>query len=279
MSTASASAPHEPAESGARIREHLYYPTHLGNVFATCGMTVRVHLPFHGMLVVSLSEDPIEIQIGSVQIRHHAMALWPKDVWFKAPRTPFLTLSVNPLHRDFRTFTRLPEPGVMPLDREVFASFDRLMRRAVEGTLSLQQATQLFGELTRTTRELLPAQHRLDERSRGLTTLLLRNPRASITELAAHLKLSYHRTSHVFADAVGIPFRTYQLWQKLYLTQSPLRQRASLTEVAHAAGFVDSAHYSRAFHTAYGRCPTEMFRTRKIKVFVPDGFSELQLRQ
>lgn len=287
MSAASLPSEHEPQLKSqhesqrveARHREYLYYPSNLGNVFATCGMTVHIHLPFNGMLVMSLCDEPIEVQIGPHCFKHHAMALWPKDVLFKSPNTPFLTIGVNPLHPDFRAFTQLPAPSVLPLDRSAYSSFDPLMRSAAEGSLSLQETMQLFDGLTSTARRALPSRHHVEERGRALTTHLLNNPRASISELAAQLNLSYHRTSHVFADAVGISYRTYQLWQKLYLTQSPLRRRASLTEVAHAAGFVDSAHFSRAFNTAYGRCPTEMFRTRTIKVVVPDGFSELQLRQ
>jgi AraC-like DNA-binding protein len=70
------------------------------------------------------------------------------------------------------------------------------------------------------------------------------------------------------------------LWQKLYRAGAPLLAGASLTEAAHAAGFVDSAHYSRAFQTAYGRCPTDMFRIRRTVVFYDNAFrSETVARQ
>jgi AraC-like DNA-binding protein len=78
--------------------------------------------------------------------------------------------------------------------------------------------------------------------------------------------LSYYRTSHFFTHAVGISLRSYQLWQKLYKSGPPLLEGASLTEAAHAAGFVDSAHYARAFQKAYGRAPSRMFRSRRVKV-------------
>jgi methylphosphotriester-DNA--protein-cysteine methyltransferase len=81
----------------------------------------------------------------------------------------------------------------------------------------------------------------------------------------------------LFTETVGVPIRTYQLWQKLYKAGASLMKGASLTEVAHTAGFVDSAHYSKAFQTAYGRCPTEMFKTRRIIVFFPNAFSETSI--
>jgi transcriptional regulator GlxA family with amidase domain len=71
--------------------------------------------------------------------------------------------------------------------------------------------------------------------------------------------------------------RTYQLWQKLYKAGASLLKGASLTEVAHAAGFVDSAHYSKAFQTAYGRCPTEMFKVRQIIAFNLSAFRDTSL--
>jgi methylphosphotriester-DNA--protein-cysteine methyltransferase len=89
--------------------------------------------------------------------------------------------------------------------------------------------------------------------------------------------LSYHRTSHFFAETVGVSIRTYQLWQKLYKAGAPLIAGASLTDAAHAAGFVDSAHYSRAFQTAFGRCPTKMFKTRHTTVFFSNAFRDVPM--
>jgi len=257
-------------------RENLYFPCTTGSVLATSGTVVHVHLPFYGCVVISLDGSPIEIEIGPTVVRHQAMALWAKDALFNAPRTPFLCVNVNPLHHDFRAFTQLPRPHVLPLERSAYASFDPAMSRALDGDMSFEAALDLYRGVMTVTRGFLPRPASLDERGQILMNMLWQQPRASIAELAEVLNLSYHRTSHLFAEAVGLPVRTYQLWQKLYKAAAPLNAGASLTDAAHAAGFVDSAHYSRAFQTAYGRCPTDMFRRRSITMYRPESFREIR---
>jgi AraC-like DNA-binding protein len=148
------------------------------------------------------------------------------------------------------------------------------MDSAQAGTLTHESALQLFNDVLDAARPSLPLVTALDERAQLLMRTLWDKPRCSLADLASVLNLSYHRASHVFVETVGIPVRTYQLWQKLYRASAPLQAGKSLTEAAQIAGFSDSAHYSRAFQTAYGRSPTEMFRTRRIEVFCRDEFRE-----
>jgi AraC family transcriptional regulator, arabinose operon regulatory protein len=253
-------------------REHLYYPAPTGSVFATPGQNVHVHLPFYGMVALSIDGTPIEVECGAHVVRHRAMAMWVKDAYFHTPNTRYVCVCVNPLHRDFRAFTQLSSPHMMPLDDAAYASFTPAMEKALTGNITYEETSKLFDGVMATTRALIPPPPPLDERAELFMRLLWADPRCSIAALAKHLNLSYHRTSHLFVEAVGLPVRTFQLWQKLYRSGAPLRAGASLTEAAHTAGFVDSAHFSRAFHTAFGRCPTEMFRTRSIRFFVPEAF-------
>jgi AraC-like DNA-binding protein len=141
------------------------------------------------------------------------------------------------------------------------------MNNALDGSLTHDEALELFEGVQTAVRPLLPAVPKLDERAQILVKELWANPRCSVNDLAQRLGLSYHRTSHFFTEAVGIPMRTYQLWQKLYKAGGPLLAGASLTDAAHAAGFVDSAHYSSAFQRAYGRAPSEMFRSRRVAIY------------
>jgi AraC-like DNA-binding protein len=256
------------------LTERLYYPSKAGFVFATSDSRSHVQLPFYGLIAISNDGKPIRAMVGKQRVEEVAFAVWAKDVHFDAPAQGYTTMGVNPLHRLFRAFTKTPAPHVLPLRVEQFSSLRPLMERALKGTLTHGQALDLFNSGLDIAGASLPLVAALDERAQLLMRTLWERPRCSLAELADVLNLSYHRASHVFVETVGVPVRTYQLWQKLYRASAPLQGGKSLTEAAHLAGFSDSAHYSRAFQTAYGRSPTAMFRTRHIEVFSADEFRE-----
>jgi AraC-like DNA-binding protein len=246
-------------------------------LFATTDSTSHVQLPFYGIIVLSYDGKPVRASVGSHRVEAPAFAVWAKDVHFDAREQSYIAIGVNPLSHLFRAFTKLPAPHVLPLNLDRYAQFMPLMKHAADGSITHADALQLLNGVLEVTRRVLPLVPSLDDRAKLLMKTLWEKPRCSLDELAGALSLSYHRTSHVFVDAVGIPVRTYQLWQKLYRASAPLLAGMSLTDAAHIAGFSDSAHYSRAFQTAYGRCPTQMFRTRRIEFFRPDEFSEAAL--
>jgi AraC-like DNA-binding protein len=64
--------------------------------------------------------------------------------------------------------------------------------------------------------------------------------------------LSESRFSHLFAQEVGLAFRTYMLWRRLTVAVDRIAAGASLTAAAHDAGFADSAHFSRTFLRTFG---------------------------
>jgi AraC-like DNA-binding protein len=254
--------------------ERTYYPTTAGFIFATSGLIDHIHLPFYGMIVLSVESHALDVRVGSRPVRHEALALWARNVRFNTSSERFISIGVNPLHRDFRAFTRLASPHVISLDPKRYLRLRPLMQRAIDGDLTPAEAAYLFDAVLEATRASLPPVPPFEARAETLMRLLWEQPRCSLAEMAESIGVSYHRASHAFVQAVGVPTRTYQLWQKLYRSAAPLLAGRSLTEVAQVAGFVDSAHYSRTFQHAYGRCPTEMFRTRRIEVFCKGGFSE-----
>jgi len=260
--------------AATRITERLYYPSKAGFIFSTTDSCSRVQLPFYGIVAISNDGKPIRVMAGKHRIEQPAFAIWAKDLHFDGPAQGYTTVGVNPLHRLFRAFTKIDAPHVLPLRHSQFAPLLPSMERAQTGALTHEQSLQLFSDVLDLARPSLPLVTALDERAQLLMRTLWDKPRCSLADLANVLNLSYHRASHVFVETVGIPVRTYQLWQKLYRASAPLQEGRSLTEAAHIAGFSDSAHYSRAFQTAYGRSPTEMFRTRHIEVFRHEEFQE-----
>lgn len=74
----------------------------------------------------------------------------------------------------------------------------------------------------------------------------------SIDQAAEAVGLSPSRTSHLFVEETGLPFRTYVLWLRLKRAVDAHNEGLDLTSAAQAAGFADSAHLSRTFKRMFG---------------------------
>jgi len=77
-----------------------------------------------------------------------------------------------------------------------------------------------------------------------------------LAEAARRSGLSASRLSHVFRAEVGLPFRSFVVWARLRRAAAIAARGASLTECALAAGFSDSAHFSRVFRDHFGLPPS-----------------------
>jgi AraC-like DNA-binding protein len=254
--------------------ERLYYPRSSGHIFATSHVTRRrMQVPFYGFIAFTRDGSDLTIHTEDAHaMTGNALAVCARTVRFLDCHSDLILIAVNPLHRNFRAFTRIASPHAIAMDRRSFAQFEPALHHALDGSLTHEAALALFDGVQQAAHSYLPAVPKLDERTQILVQTLWSNPRCSVTDLAQHLGLSYHRTSHYFAEAVGIPMRTYQLWQKLFRAGGPLLAGASLTEAAQAAGFVDSSHYSSAFQKAYGRAPSAMFRNPRVSIYATNPF-------
>lgn len=73
-----------------------------------------------------------------------------------------------------------------------------------------------------------------------------------MTEVADAVHLSPERFRHLFLQETGVRFRPYVLWLRLETAVAAYASGSSLTEASHAAGFADSAHFSRTFKRMFG---------------------------
>jgi AraC family transcriptional regulator len=76
----------------------------------------------------------------------------------------------------------------------------------------------------------------------------------------AGVYLSEGRLRHLFVEQTGLPFKTYLVWLRLQSAVRHYSEGSSLTEAAHAAGFADSAHFSRMFKRTFGTPATLLTR-------------------
>lgn len=77
---------------------------------------------------------------------------------------------------------------------------------------------------------------------------------------ATGVYLSASRLRHMFVEQTGLAYKTYLLWLRLIRALEVYASGRSLTEAAHAAGFSDSAHFSRTFKRTFGLPATTLER-------------------
>jgi AraC-like DNA-binding protein len=82
----------------------------------------------------------------------------------------------------------------------------------------------------------------------------------SLASASAGVHLSPSRLRHLFVEQTGLAFKTYLLWLRLVSAVALYSEGKSLTEAAHAAGFSDSAHFSRIFKRTFGLPATTLTR-------------------
>ena len=97
---------------------------------------------------------------------------------------------------------------------------------------------------------------------------LARNTEGTVrlAHLAGRVGLSPSRLTHLFTRREGIPFKRWLLWDRMLRTVDRLAAGADLTSAAHAAGFADSAHFSRSFRALFGIAASNVFRSRSVQV-------------
>jgi AraC-like DNA-binding protein len=84
----------------------------------------------------------------------------------------------------------------------------------------------------------------------------LREGQVEREAMAALVHLSPTRFSHWFVEQTGLPLRSYVKWLRLTQALQHLAKGGWMTEAAHAAGFSDSAHFSRTFRALLGIDPS-----------------------
>jgi AraC-like DNA-binding protein len=125
-------------------------------------------------------------------------------------------------------------------------------------------------EVERRLDRLLPAEDDeslLDQRIERIVALIRNEPdrNHSQSELAAALGLSPSRVLHLFSEQVGVPYRRYRMWKRLWLATEKLHTNDNMTRAAVECGFADATHYSHAFRDTFGVNPAPVFR--KIERF------------
>ena len=174
-----------------------------------------------------------------------------------APETK-LAQSLAPIFSK-RGITRLSAESVAKI-RAIFEKFDeRLVADDVENICQ-----QMVGAIDNG--ESLPIDSRVAQSIEWIRSS--RDQGISVQEIASGVELSESRFSHLFTENVRVPVRRYLLWLRLRDAMHLLASGMSLTEIAHEAGFADSAHLARTFRSQLGIAPSALTKESKVISFL-----------
>jgi AraC-like DNA-binding protein len=249
------------------LRDNVYWFGRQGLIFTSPWVATPTTVRHSAVLLVSATGEPFQVTVGRRLLRGEAFAIAPLvRRGLRAVDSGLVSVNVEAGHPCFAAFGGVPHPGVVRLERSAFAASDGLLVRAYEGRLDFHDARRLFEDLIRTTVDLIPGTRRGGDRAELLRGMLRENPACSLGDLARELDVSYTSASRVFAQAVGLPLRSYQQWLKCMQATEQLHADIALTLIAHESGFVDSAHLSRTWRRSYGLTPSYLRNADHVRL-------------
>ncbi|MEM5419502.1 MULTISPECIES: helix-turn-helix transcriptional regulator [Paraburkholderia] len=154
---------------------------------------------------------------------------------------------------DWRRAAAVPEPGASASPASPSAPCADLL--AVEGSL-LDALSTLLTRYGRT-REAALKHGPNDPRVETMKALLaadLATP-LRVADLAQAVGLSPFHAARLFTQATGLPPHAWRTQLRLQRALAPLREGATVAEVAAASGFTDQSHFTRHFRRMFGVPP------------------------
>lgn len=263
-----------PTERGVLADEMpdcVYHIPRSGQVYTTPFMSGEVSLRFYCVVAVSARGAPFKLGVKDRIDHMEAVALKAmvdRGVYAKK-NVRLVSCQIDPRYPLYRSFLAIPAPGLLPLNRDAFASLENSLEAAYRGQLTIEEATALFNNVVQIATQSLPPPPPLDKRVGQVMKMLRENSNVALADLAKAVGLSNDRLSHLFVKSMGLPLKSYQLWQKLHSAVNLLPSGRSLTQIAEVAGFTDSAHLSKTFQQVYGAPPSYFLDTSKVRHIAP----------
>ena len=174
---------------------------------------------------------------------------------FKAPGQLVALIFAEPESLEGRRLQERFPDGVVPLDTAVFAEESaRLAAVYARGAADEEIAARARAVTAKLASVQASSARPLDKRIERAIDLVRERLGEAVmmAEVADAVHLSPERFRHLFLQETGIRFRPYVLWLRLETAVALYAAGCSLTEASHAAGFADSAHFSRTFKRMFG---------------------------
>lgn len=247
------------------MKDHIYVLP-LGHVFTTPYLAVAATVRPFVSISLTARRKSFYLRVGKTAGNFQAAVIAPGyRRAIKVQNARYLCIRLNPLHPLFRAFRPLARTGLLPLDRCLFDHLDDRLDAAYQGLLDIGAVQALQDDVARIAAAFLPEPKPMDTRVERVIELLGEEGSRSLEELSEMVGLSYHRMSHLFADTVGIPIRSYCLWLKLHKVGQLCNTDMPLTPVIHDAGFTDSSHFGRTFQELFGASLSYFLRSDGVR--------------
>ena len=207
---------------------------------------IQVTFRLKGWFEISVNDEKLAGPVAAVgsDVRHSFRASGAVAFLFIAPESPLGTALSKLLFK--------AQPWTNITSGPLAASLEPL-RQFLDRGGSDEELRQLGkGIMTRLPTADSPAT--LDPRVLAMIAYAQQNLEDALTlpKAAGCVALSPSRARHLFVAHTGLPFKTYILGLRMERAVALYAAGSSLTEAAHAAGFADSAHFSRTFRRTFG---------------------------
>jgi len=223
-----------------------------------------------GVLLISLDGRPFGIQTEQQTVSGRAVLVAPQvKRLIKAEGRRFAALHVEPSHPLYRSLTvNGSEQSLSKLSYAQFLQFVPELNACHRQSVSVDDAEGLFAVVLDALADTLEQPAARDDRiERVLDWLQTQSPLDyEFDEVTAQAGLSAGRLSHLFTGEVGLSLRSFLLWRKTKEALGLMNTDMNLTDIAHASGFSDSAHFSRTFSNTLGVLPSMLRDDRCVQV-------------
>lgn len=184
----------------------------------------------------------------------------------------FYSFNLDPVHRLSRSLRQACEAagGVIDLSTRVDAAIGSCVASAIREPMECTQAWRVSESVLCGLFPDAASLGAIDERVDRVAAWLRHHlpNRPQLPELAALCGLSQGRLTHLFSEELGVSIKSYLLAMKMRKAAELFGADHSLTEVAAAMGFSDSAHLSRAFRSYFSVTPSLLVNRALVQLEV-----------
>ncbi|XDD46358.1 helix-turn-helix transcriptional regulator [Leptospira sp. WS39.C2] len=231
-------------------------------LFATNSMQTDFHSHYAATLAISLKENIIiETDAGKQEYR---VALVGPNTYHRtlSPGVEMVALLIDPETYEFGSISESISSGeIKSLEIQRFLPLMESLWSLYYGNLNEIEATKLQLNLLRTVYPFEDLKTSIDPRIQKIAKKIRLEIPSSIRmkEIGKDFSISEDRLIRLFKENLGIPLRRYLLWVRILRAVKEIKAGNNLTDAAHAAGFSDSAHFSRTFKENFGFTPSLFF--------------------
>ena len=216
-------------------------------------------------LLLAVGPAPVEVRSRQGAVSGAALMLPPLlSRTLQAEGTPFVMIDLEPVHPRFRHLAlACAGGGVQQLAPAQATELSEVAHHFHTGYLKGLALDQRVHAAVDALARRYPEPTEIDPRVSWMVHAMNGDPSITLEDMAHTLSMSLTRASRLFSAQMGIPSRAYSVACKIRSAARFMGSGCSLTEVAAAAGFADSAHFAKVWLRCYGAPPSMYFSAHR----------------